>query len=422
MTHVINLQQTEFNIPHWYTEALAVESERSPRPQEWNKLLQERVPARKLLNLDTINLGFIRPSEPNERQMAYCQAQLYAQYMVKRFGDDAQIKLLDAYRRGLTTADAVTDSFGVDKADFEKGYLEFLDKTVKSINTRVENEEKLTFTQWEKKLEAKPDDPVLNARMAYEHFARRDYKEAAPFANKALKLDPRQPLASYVKARLFQSIGDDDSALELLKSAFDPESPNERVVDLLAELQMKAGELDEAEKLYDIARKDDPFQSKWIAGLARVQLRRRQQATTPEAKKAAEGKLLDALALLAANDADDIDVRKNLAEAHFGRGEFDKAAQWATECLYIDVNDPVYHVQLADALAGGRKYPEAIEEYETALTIKPKKPNDIRVKLAQAQLDAGKLDEAKATLEAILKADPEHPGAKALKEKLGANK
>ena len=30
VTHVITLQQTEFNIPHWYTEALAVESEGLP--------------------------------------------------------------------------------------------------------------------------------------------------------------------------------------------------------------------------------------------------------------------------------------------------------------------------------------------------------------------------------------------------------
>ena len=44
VVHVITLQQTEFNIPHWYTEALAVESEGFPRPQEWNKLLLERVP------------------------------------------------------------------------------------------------------------------------------------------------------------------------------------------------------------------------------------------------------------------------------------------------------------------------------------------------------------------------------------------
>ena len=44
VVHVITLQQTEFNIPHWYTEALAVESEGFPRPQEWNKMLLERVP------------------------------------------------------------------------------------------------------------------------------------------------------------------------------------------------------------------------------------------------------------------------------------------------------------------------------------------------------------------------------------------
>jgi tetratricopeptide (TPR) repeat protein len=78
--HVITLQQTGFNIPHWYTEALAVESEGFPRPQEWNKMLLERVPTRtKLLNLDTVNLGFIRPKEPEERSLAYCQSQLYAQ-------------------------------------------------------------------------------------------------------------------------------------------------------------------------------------------------------------------------------------------------------------------------------------------------------------------------------------------------------
>ena len=46
VVHVITLQQTGFNIPHWYTEALAVESEGYPRPQEWNKMLLERVPGR----------------------------------------------------------------------------------------------------------------------------------------------------------------------------------------------------------------------------------------------------------------------------------------------------------------------------------------------------------------------------------------
>ena len=209
-----------------------------------------------------------------------------------------------------------------------------------------------------------------------------------------------------MKARLLLSIGDDEmTALAILEPALDPKQPNERVIDLLAELKMKAGELDEAEKLYELARKDDPFHTKWIAGLARVHLRQ---------KKTAE--FLNDLAMIAANDADDIAVRKALAERHLAAGDAAAAEKWADECLYIDVYDPSVHVLLADAQAAGKKYVEAIEEYQTALELKPKKPNDLKVKLAQAQLAAGQRNAAKATIDGVLKADPEHPEAKELRE------
>ncbi len=408
VTHVITLQQTEFNIPHWYTEALAVESEGFPRPQDWNRMLLERVPTRrKLLNLDTINLGFIRPNEPEDRQLAYCQAQLYAQYMLKRFGADALIKMLSAYRRGLTTDRAIAACFQVEKADFEKAYLAYLDDVVKTIRTRVSEEKPIKFSQLERQLKENADDPDLNARMAYEHFARRDYKEARPFAEKALKLKPHHALASYVKARLLVTIGDADAALEVLEPALDPKRPNERVIDLLAELKMKAGELDEAERLYELARKDDPFHTRWIAGLARVHLRQKKTA-----------KFLDDLVMIAANDADDIAVRKALAERNLARGEAAAAEKWAQECLYIDVYDPVPHVLLADAQSAEKKFAEAIEEYQTALQLKAKKPNDLKVKMAKAQLGLGLRDAAKATLDRILQEDPEHPEAKALRDEI----
>lgn len=410
LVHVITLQQTQFNIPHWYTEALAVESEGFPRPQEWNKLLLERVPARKkLLNLDTINLGFIRPDEPDDRQMAYCQAQLYAQYMLKRFGPDALQKMLDAYRRGLTTDRAVPACFGVAKADFEAKYLEFLDGVIKTIRTRVDDEAPVKFSQLERMVGEKPDDPDLNARMAYEHFARRDYKEARPFADKALKLKPHHPLASYVKARLLVTIGDEDAALELLRPALDPAKPHERVVDLLGQLEMKAGRLDEAERLFELARKDDPYHTKWIANLARVHLRKKDNA-----------KFLADLAMIADNDADDLDVRKALAEKHLAAGSPEASAKWAGECLYIDVYDPECHALLADALAAGKKYEPAVEEYQAALglKLKPRRAAELKVKLAEAQAGLGKTDDAKKVLDDLLKDDPEHPEAKALRKKL----
>ena len=422
MTHVINLQQTDFNIPHWYTEALAVESEQSPRPQPWNKLLLDRVPSRKkLLNLDTINLGFIRPSDADERQMAYCQAQLYARYMVKRFGDDANIKMLGAYKRGLTTDQAIKDCFNVEKKDFEDEYLKYLDSVVKTIRTRVSDEKPMAFSKLEQMVKKEPENADLNARMAYEHFARRDLKLARPYADKALELKPHHPLASYVKARMLQSIGDNSAALEVIEPALDMENPNERVIDLLAELQMKAGKLDEAEKLYETARKDDPAQTKWIAGLARVHLRQAEKAkdeNNAELVAACQRKFLDDLAMIAANDADNLEMRLTLAEQHFKAGHLDDAEKWATECLYVQVYDPAHHVLLADVELALKKFNEAAEEYQTALDLKAKKPNDVKVKLARAQIGQGKMADAKATLDAVLKSDPEHPGAKALREEM----
>jgi cellulose synthase operon protein C len=271
----------------------------------------------------------------------------------------------------------------------------------------VDEEAPVKFSQLERMLKEKPDDADLNARMAYEHFARRDYKEARPFADKALKLKAHHPLASYVKARLLVTIGDADAALEVLKPALDPARPNERVIDLLAELQMKAGNLDEAERLYELARKDDPFHTKWIAGLARVHLRSKDDA-----------KFLADLAMIADNDADDLTVRKALAERHLAAGSAPEAEKWATECLYIDVYDPSNHALLADALAAQKKFAPAVEEYQTALELKPKKPNDLKVRLARAQLGLGQRDTAKATIDALLKEDPGHPEAKALRDEM----
>ncbi|MGP8161611.1 MAG: hypothetical protein ACLQGJ_10430, partial [Candidatus Dormibacteria bacterium] len=48
--------------------------------------------------------------------------------------------------------------------------------------------------------------------------------------------------------------GTSNSSTPLQEPALDPKRPDERVVDLLAELKMKAGQLDEAEKLYELAR------------------------------------------------------------------------------------------------------------------------------------------------------------------------
>ena len=128
--HVVTLQQTGFAIPHWYTEALAVRFEGGRRPADWTEILRRRAKADQLLNLETINLGFIRPRDKDERILAYCQAELYAEFMAARYGNDAPRKLLDAYADNLGTGVAIRRCFGVELAEFEQAYRAYVAEVI----------------------------------------------------------------------------------------------------------------------------------------------------------------------------------------------------------------------------------------------------------------------------------------------------
>ena len=103
LVHVLNLQQTDFAVPHWLTEGLAVHPEAQPRPSKWNALLARRRKEGQLFNLDTLTLGFIRPQSSDDWTLAYCQAELYVEYLLASYGDEAINKLLAAYADRSTT-------------------------------------------------------------------------------------------------------------------------------------------------------------------------------------------------------------------------------------------------------------------------------------------------------------------------------
>ncbi len=66
---------------------------------------------------------------------------------------------------------------------------------------------------------------------------------------------------------------------------------------------------------------------------------------------------------IASLDADNLAIRKDLAERYLARGDSGAAEKWAGDCLHINVYDPAIHVLLADARVAGKRYTEAIEEY-----------------------------------------------------------
>jgi len=419
VVHVITLQQTHFNIPHWYTEGLAVWSEGGPRPQVWNELLLERVPQGRLFRLDTLNFGFTRPNSSADWQMAYCQALLYVEYMLARSDPGCLRRLLAAYTEGLATPEAIQRVFGVSQKQFEEGYAAYLQKLVAGM-TSLKHPSTADIADLRKAHRAQPNSAEAAAELAYACLRRNNDKEALELAQQAFNLQPKHPLATYVVARLrLRAAGDKDDpdgdnlpaektreVVEMLRACLDAKSPQPNVLSLLAALRLKAKQYDEAERLYSLGERLDPINLEWAKSLARVYL-------LSENKP----KLSETLTRLARADGDDVASRKILAKMALERKDDAAAADWAQQALQIDLMDAEVHRLLADVSAARRQWPAAIEEYEAAIELDPKEPHQ-RFALGKAYLEAKQPGKARQTLEALLELTPDYPGAESLIESI----
>ncbi len=404
--HVLNLQQTNFNIPHWYTEALAVYNEGYARPRDWTILLAERQRANKLFNLETINLGFIRPHSSQDWTLAYCQAELYAEYMVEKYGEDALAKMLKAYADNLTTRAALKHCFQVEQDDFEKGYGKFLEKIIAGAGEEGGKKTDADFATLVKQHEAAPDDADISAKLALEYIRRKSLPQARELVAPILKKNPQHQLAAYVMGRLKMSIGEDDEAISLMEKALDKTAPQENLLALLAAIQMKAEKYDAAAELYELGAQHEPHNPQWTQSLARVYLLAKNN-----------DKLVPILTKLAEADADDATVRKKLAQLAFDRKDFAAASKWATHALYIDIQDGPSHKIMALVLTEKKAWSPAFAEFEAAVELLPQ-DTSLRYTWAEACIAAEKPDQAKTILEKLLVLDPENAAAKSLLDTL----
>jgi tetratricopeptide (TPR) repeat protein len=327
LVHIFNLDQTHYLVPHWVTEGLAVENEGFPRPQPWNGMLKKRVAADKLLNLETIDLGFMRPRDPEEWQLAYAQAQLYMKYIVKTYKQEAVGKLLAAFGEGLSVDAALKKACdGVDRATFEKGYKEYLKEVVAEIGG-TKAEEKRPIAEVKADYEKNMGDPDIGAEYA-EAMLTRDRAEARKLAQAVLNKKAGHPRASLVLAKLAGLGGDKDEQKRVLEAALDKKKPDTRVLRELAKLYYDSMEWARANEVMELGRKAEPFDSFWAEQLQRVY-----------AQSGDKDKLIGVLKELVLADADDIDRRKRLARLLDEAGKFAEAEQAARQVLEINVKD-----------------------------------------------------------------------------------
>jgi tetratricopeptide (TPR) repeat protein len=352
LVHIFNLEQTHFLVPHWLTEGLAVNNEGFRRPGSWNESLREWAAADKLMNLDNIDLGFIRPSGPDHWQMAYCQSQLYVDYIKDRFGADAVGGMLAAYADGLSTDAAVTKVCKVDKAEFEKGYRARVEEVVKGLQQGKPPQKPRSTKELQKAYE-KDNDLDAAAELAV-RLLERDRKQARKLAEKVLESKKGNAKALYVMAELAKLAGDEKEERTRLEAVED-KAAEPRVLRALGKLYYEAEEFGKAAEMFELGRKTEPYENEWLKQLARVY-----------AQSGDKKKLIAVLEELVPGDADDFENRLRLGRLLLESDKAAEAERYARQALEIDIRSEEARDLLIQAL-GAQKKADEVKRVEELL-------------------------------------------------------
>ncbi|QVL33619.1 tetratricopeptide repeat protein [Telmatocola sphagniphila] len=327
LVHAFNLNQTDYKVPHWLTEGLAVRNENPVRPYTWSRELRRAFEANELMNLDSITLGFVRPRSQDEWMLAYCQSNLYVEYVREKFGPQKIGEMLSAYREGLDTTAVIRKVCGVGKAEFEAGYRVYLKKIVADIPplmTKVEPE--MSIEQLEEARDKSPEDLNVAAKLAEQYQKKERPADARKLVEIVLKKKADHPIALLVKSRLLEASGDSAAAKSLLEIA---QKDNPKDVGILLALIKAYRDGDDTSKaivLLEKARKEAPLDGNWLEQLSQIYSMRMEL-----------DKLADVLQERVLYESEDLEARIQLARVYLTGKKYADAEKAAKEALRIDV-------------------------------------------------------------------------------------
>jgi len=149
MSHVFILSATDFHVPRWFTEGLAVHEEGQANAMWANRLTPEVVVAirdKKLLPVAQLDQGFIFPKYPDQVLVSYYQAGTILDYIAEKWGDDAVLGMVHSFAARKSTPEAIEANLHVSSEEFDKQYAVWLDTRV---GATVAN-----FDKWREQLKA----------------------------------------------------------------------------------------------------------------------------------------------------------------------------------------------------------------------------------------------------------------------------
>ena len=222
---------------------------------------------------------------------------------------------------------------------------------------------------------AKPHEDLGFALLELER-----HDEAVEVLQKAVRLDPKLEFARFNLGKALALTGKGEEADAAFEASF-ALSPERKLLVQAARLH-KEGKLEEAEKLYRQALKNNPDNVDAMRMLAML-------AATLKHFDDAERLLRRAVAIAPDFLAAVIDLGRVLKE----QDRFEEAIGCFKKAIGINPNNPQTHFLLAGACAPAALNHEAVKEYQKTLELSPRHPGAL-LGLGNALKTIGRLDEA----------------------------
>ncbi len=149
MSHVFVLTATNFRVPRWFTEGLAVHEE-GKHSAEWREQPTPEILAairdKKLLPVARLDRGFVYPDYPTQVIVSYFQAGSICDFVEEKWGEDKLLDMVHSYTQLKTTPEAIQQNLGLAPTEFDKQYFAWIDHQYGS--------EAAHFDMWREKLKA----------------------------------------------------------------------------------------------------------------------------------------------------------------------------------------------------------------------------------------------------------------------------
>jgi tetratricopeptide (TPR) repeat protein len=228
LAHTFTLGSTDNRIPRWLSEGLSVYEEHHAKPG-WGFGVSPdflaAFKAGKLVPVSRMNDGFMHPAYPEQVQFSYYQASLVCELIARDFGGDAAIlKMLQAYKEGLTTDQVFQRVLNTDIKAFDKKFDDYLRARFSGVLASITKE-----------------PPVIDRSMSVEQVQQAVAKAPNDFGVQLLggmallahdKVDEAIPVLEKARS-MFPEYGGADSPYALLAAAYEKKGDKRKQADML---------------------------------------------------------------------------------------------------------------------------------------------------------------------------------------------